>query len=64
MGKITTDQKQSERKKAVSDIIAFGEILAVAISWSLNKSLFWAIVHGVLNWAYIVYCLITGQIVW
>jgi hypothetical protein len=55
-----TNQKREDTKS----ITIFGSILAIVISWSLNKSLFWAIVHGVLNWAYIVYCLITGQIAW
>lgn len=35
--------------------IGFGAALAIAISWSLNKSLFWAIVHGLLGWIYVVY---------
>ena len=35
--------------------ISFGSALAIAISWSANKSLFWAIVHGLLSWLYVVY---------
>lgn len=35
--------------------IGFGTALAIAISWSLNKSLFWAIIHGLLSWIYVAY---------
>ena len=35
--------------------VGFGTALAIAISWSANKSIGWAIVHGILSWAYVVY---------
>ena len=35
--------------------IGFGTALAIAISWSQNKSILWAIIHGVLSWFYVVY---------
>ncbi|MFY7810629.1 MAG: hypothetical protein ACOVQ2_02750 [Flavobacterium sp.] len=35
--------------------IGFGTVLAITISWSLNRSLFWAIIHGILGWLYIIY---------
>jgi len=35
--------------------IGFGTALAIAISWSVNKSILWAIVHGVLSWFYVIY---------
>jgi len=35
--------------------IGFGSALAIAISWSLNKSIFWAIVHGIFSWLYVIY---------
>lgn len=35
--------------------ISFGSILAITISWSLNKSLFWAIIHGLCGWLYVIY---------
>ena len=35
--------------------IGFGTALAITISWSLHKSLFWAIVHGILSWFYVLY---------
>ena len=35
--------------------IGLGSAVAVAISWSLHKSIVWAIVHGVLSWLYVLY---------
>ena len=35
--------------------ISFGTVLAVTISWSLNKSIFWAIFHGICGWFYVIY---------
>jgi hypothetical protein len=34
--------------------ITFGSALAIAVSWSANKSILWAIVHGLLGWIYVV----------
>jgi hypothetical protein len=35
--------------------IGFGTALAISISWSANKSIGWAIVHGFLSWVYVIY---------
>ncbi|MEL1262922.1 hypothetical protein [Pseudoxanthomonas putridarboris] len=35
--------------------IGFGTALAIAISWSANKSLLWAVIHGLLSWIYVAY---------
>ena len=35
--------------------VSFGSALAIAISWSANKSILWAIVHGLLSWIYVIY---------
>lgn len=32
-----------------------GTALAVAISWSANQSILWAIIHGILSWLYVIY---------
>ena len=39
--------------------ISFGSALAIAISWSVNKSILWAILHGFFSWAYVVYFALT-----
>ncbi len=38
--------------------IGLGSIIAVVISWSRNKSILWAIIHGLLGWLYVIYALI------
>lgn len=44
------------RGKEVARVgITFGSALAITISWSANKSILWAIVHGVLSWVYVLY---------
>ena len=35
--------------------LSFGSALAMVISWTANKSLLWAIVHGLLSWVYVIY---------
>jgi hypothetical protein len=35
--------------------IGFGSALAIAISWSLHKSIVWAAIHGVFSWFYVLY---------
>ena len=35
--------------------ITFGTALAIAISYSANKSILWAIFHGLLSWFYVLY---------
>lgn len=32
-----------------------GSIIAVVVSWSVNKSLWWAFWHGVFGWFYVIY---------
>ena len=38
--------------------ISFGSALAIAISWSLHKSVLWAILHGIFSWFYVIYYLL------
>ncbi|MFM5954726.1 MAG: hypothetical protein ACKOPE_10575 [Novosphingobium sp.] len=47
------------RNDAARAGIGLGSAIAVAISWSLNKSIFWAIVHGVFSWFYVIYYALT-----
>ncbi len=41
--------------------VGLGSIIAVVISWSRNKSILWAIIHGILGWLYVIYTLIVGK---
>jgi len=54
-----TEQAGNARAKNVPNAakvgIGFGSALAITISWSANKSILWAIVHGFLSWVYVIY---------
>jgi hypothetical protein len=39
--------------------IGLGSAIAVAISWSLHKSIIWAAIHGVLGWFYVIFYALT-----
>ena len=39
--------------------IGFGSALAITISWSVNHSILWAIIHGALGWFYVIYYALT-----
>jgi hypothetical protein len=39
--------------------IGLGTAIAVTISWSVNQSILWAIVHGILSWLYVIYYALT-----
>ena len=41
--------------------VGFGTALAIAISWSLHHSVFWAMLHGVFSWVYVIYYLLTRR---
>ncbi len=35
--------------------VSFGSALAIAISYTNNHSILWAIVHGIFGWFYVLY---------
>lgn len=35
--------------------ISFGCALAMVISYTTWKSVFWAVIHGLLSWIYVIY---------
>jgi hypothetical protein len=41
--------------------VGLGTIIAVVISWSRNKSVLWAIIHGILGWLYVIYALLFSK---
>lgn len=42
-------------KNVVKTGVGFGTVLAVTISWSVNQSILWAIIHGIFSWFYVIY---------
>lgn len=47
--------KKMENKTVIKSGISFGSVLAITISWSVNHSIIWAIIHGCLSWLYVIY---------
>lgn len=43
------------QQTVVNNGIGLGTAIAVAISWSENKSIMWAIIHGIFSWLYVIY---------
>ncbi len=43
------------RDSAATVGIGLGSAIAVAISWSLHKSIVWAAIQGFLGWFYVIY---------
>lgn len=39
--------------------IGFGCALSITISWSLNHSIMWAMLHGICSWFYVIYYAVT-----
>ncbi len=33
----------------------FGSMLAITLSWSVNHSILWMILHGIISWLYVIY---------
>ena len=44
---------------ATSGGIGLGAVIAAVISWSVNHSILWALIHGFFGWFYIIYYAIT-----
>lgn len=42
---------------AATASIGFGAALAMVMSWTANKAILWALLHGVLGWIYVIYYL-------
>lgn len=47
------------RTEVIKNGVTFGSVLAIVISFTINKSVFWAIVHGVFSWVYVIYYIVT-----
>ncbi len=45
-------------KETVKKGVSFGSVLAMIISYTAWNSIFWAIIHGLLGWLYVIYYII------
>ena len=41
--------------------IGIGSAIAIVCSWQRNRSIFWAIVAGILSWLYVLYFALTRR---
>ena len=51
----------SKTKTVVKNGISFGSALAIAISFHVNQSILWAILHGFFSWFYVIYFALTRE---
>lgn len=68
-GKVVEEHEQSFFKRAgvnviqtrtvLSNGVSLGSAIAVSISWSVNHSILWAMLHGFFSWFYVLYYAIT-----
>ena len=52
-------QASSQIHTVTQSGIGIGSALAIVLSWHRNKSIFFAIIHGVLPWFYVIYFALT-----
>ena len=45
--------------KGIESGIAMGSALAMILSYLTNKSILYAVLHGICNWIYVIYFAIT-----
>jgi len=46
---------------ATSSGVGLGSVIAVVTSWDRNRSILWAILHGILSWFYVIYFALTRK---
>lgn len=49
----------SSKNNYITNGITFGTALAIAISYTHNRSILWAIIHGIFGWLYVIYFFFT-----
>lgn len=54
---ISSDMKETVIKNGVG----LGSVIAAITSWERNKSILWAILHGIFSWFYVIYFAITRK---
>lgn len=52
---MSDNTKSKSISATVKTGITFGSALAMVISYTTWKSVFWAIIHGALSWIYVIY---------
>ena len=42
-------------KKYIESGISFGTAMAMVLSWHVNHSILWMILHGIFSWFYVIH---------
>ena len=50
--------RNNKGESNVSVGLGLGNVIAAMVSWTVNKSILWAFIHGIFGWFYIIYYLI------
>ena len=60
---LPSEKKPNFASGSLKTGLTFGSCLAMIISYAAWKSIFWAILHGLFSWGYVIYYAIryTGQ---
>lgn len=45
----------SQSSQIASQVVGLGSAIGVAISWSVNQSIWWCIGHGLCSWWYVIF---------
>ncbi len=53
--------QQITQRTIIEKGISFGGVLAIVTSWERNKSVLWALIHGIFSWFYVVYYVVTRE---
>lgn len=43
------------KQTVIRNGVGLGSVIAVTVSWERNKSILWAILHGIFSWIYVIY---------
>jgi len=49
------------KQTVVRNGIGIGSVIAVVVSWDRNKSILYALLHGILGWLYVIYFIIVRE---
>ena len=52
---------QIDPQAAAQSGIGLGSALAMICSWQRNRSIFWAVIAGLLSWFYVIYFALTRR---
>ncbi len=56
---VVRERVVTRTREVVKSGVSLGSALAIAISWSVHKSILWAMIHGILSWVYVIYYALT-----